>query len=757
MSIQFYYYVPTITLTVVLALIVIVNNPRRLTNRVFAIFSLGILLWLLSQFVADMTTDSQVALFSIRTTVALSLWIGSAFIWLIDALVSGDRFNAKYYWANIILSIILVPFAYLPSTVVSVNKEPWGAEATYGSTYLIFLLYAVVIFLFTLYLAFGRRTQKDARSRLQVRFIYTGIAATLIANVLTNFVLIQFGLPQELGVAIGVSSVIFIVGFTGFAILKHRLFNIRSVVARSLAYLLSVLVFTLIYGFVAFGLAQSILLNSILTTQRSQQIFNVILAVLLAFTFPAIRRFFQKITDQIFYRDRYDPQALVSDIGRILASEIELKRLSTKVLDIMQAQMRLENTNIVVMGQEGIFYQTHDSNLHQMYHPHDLDKFKTRTTITYELPDGDKRDILERHNVRAILPLKTKESFVGYLLLGEKKSGDIFTSEDIQTLRIIADELAVAIQNARSFQEIQTFNATLREKVQQATVELRHANRELKDLDKAKDEFISMASHQLRTPLTAVRGYTSMVMDGDFGKVSKEQNETLKQAFDAATRMGRLVDDLLNVSRIQSGKFRIERTPVDLNEILPQEVALLETTASSKAVAVAYHPPAKPVPALSIDEGKTRQALMNLMDNAIYYSSTASDGGKVNAYLESDDKFVSFRVVDNGIGVPKDQQAKLFKKFYRAPNAQKTRPDGTGLGLFLVGKVVQGQGGEIIFESAEGKGSTFGFKLPIKSAGDGLEGAGTEAIEKPAATPETPDQPVVPTTPEDTKATPTKA
>ena len=131
-------------------------------------------------------------------------------------------------------------------------------------------------------------------------------------------------------------------------------------------------------------------------------------------------------------------------------------------------------------------------------------------------------------------------------------------------------------------------------------------------------------------------------------------------------------------------------------------------------------PPKDPVPLLMIDEGKTRQCLMNLMDNAIYYSSTTPSGGKVDVYLEADKDNVSFRVVDNGIGVPKDQQAKLFKKFYRAPNAQKTRPDGTGLGLFLVGKVVRDQAGKIIFESTEGKGSTFGFSLPIKAAGEGL-------------------------------------
>ena len=161
---------------------------------------------------------------------------------------------------------------------------------------------------------------------------------------------------------------------------------------------------------------------------------------------------------------------------------------------------------------------------------------------------------------------------------------------------------------------------------------------------------------------------------------------------------------------------------------------MLGTAAEMKHVTINFHKPKAPVPALQIDEGKTRQCLMNLMDNAIYYSSTAEGGGKVDVYLEADADWVSFKVKDNGIGVPKAEQAKLFQKFYRAPNAQKTRPDGTGLGLFLVGRVTKDQGGEIIFESEEGKGSTFGFKLPIKPAGEDLSTTpSAEVTAKPEA------------------------
>ena len=131
---------------------------------------------------------------------------------------------------------------------------------------------------------------------------------------------------------------------------------------------------------------------------------------------------------------------------------------------------------------------------------------------------------------------------MGYLLLANKKSGDIYNTEDIKVLEIIGSELSVAIQNALSYKEIQLFSETLAEKVRQRTGQLKNANDQLKILDQAKDEFISMASHQLRTPLTTVKGYASMLDEGDFGKLSKEQKEPVQLALDGANRMARLID-----------------------------------------------------------------------------------------------------------------------------------------------------------------------------------------------------------------------
>jgi signal transduction histidine kinase len=267
----------------------------------------------------------------------------------------------------------------------------------------------------------------------------------------------------------------------------------------------------------------------------------------------------------------------------------------------------------------------------------------------------------------------------------------------------------IAIQNAQSVDEVRKLNSTLEQRISAATGELRRSNAQLQRLDKAKDEFISMASHQLRTPLTSIKGYLSMLIEGDIGAVSKEQKKVLSEAFVSSERMVRLIGDFLNVSRLQTGKFVIEKHPVDLARMVQREIDGLEQNALARDMKFVYKKP-KDIPMLNIDENKVQQVVMNFCDNAIYYSKEKS---KITVTLQKSGNSVVFKVIDTGIGVPKAEQARLFQKFFRAENARRARPDGTGVGLFLAKKVIDDHGGSIIFESKEGKGSTFGFRLPI--------------------------------------------
>lgn len=274
------------------------------------------------------------------------------------------------------------------------------------------------------------------------------------------------------------------------------------------------------------------------------------------------------------------------------------------------------------------------------------------------------------------------------------------------------------MKTAFGSKKIQRFNETLQGNINDATKKLRRSNQKLHSLDETKDEFITMASHQLRTPLTSVKGYLSMVLEGDAGKLNSNQRKLLEQSYASAQRMVFLISDLLNLSRLNTGKFVIESTPVQLADIVEAEVAQLAETARSRGVTLQYDKPTA-LPELMLDETKIHQVVMNFMDNAIYYTP---EGGTIEVSLRETPTAVEYLVRDNGIGVPRSEQRHLFTKFYRAGNARQARPDGTGLGLFMAKKIIIAQGGAVLFESVEGKGSSFGFRF---SKADHLAPQGT--------------------------------
>jgi signal transduction histidine kinase len=318
------------------------------------------------------------------------------------------------------------------------------------------------------------------------------------------------------------------------------------------------------------------------------------------------------------------------------------------------------------------------------------------------------QSILLHNNIAVVAPMFTSEGGkepIGYLILGRKSSGNQYSSQDINNVGIIANELVITIQNVLRYEEIENFNLTLQQKISEATRKLRQSNEKLKELDETKDDFISMASHQLRTPLTSVKGYISMVMEEDAGKITHMQREMLGQAFFSSQRMVYLIADLLNVSRLKSGKFIIEPKKVNLATIIQQELEQLEETAGARSLRLQYEKPTD-FPDLMFDETKIRQVIMNFVDNAIYYTPA---GGHIVVRLINNPSTIELRVEDDGIGVPKSEQPHLFTKFYRAGNARNARPDGTGLGLFMAKKVIIAQGGSTLFESTEGKGSTLGL------------------------------------------------
>lgn len=714
---------------VVLGLVVYLNDPQKSSTRYFALLCLGLSVWASFNYLADFQL-SNTLLWTRLTFFAITYAVAFLVLFLLNfpRLLSRSKFLAPVI---LLLATGVATISMLPGFIPGVDIKDGVSNVQTGPLYFVFLAYILAFFVAMIIaiVASWRRSDRENRSRLG--FLIFGIVAMAVFISLTNLVLPLITGQNNLAKYGALFTLIF-VGATAYAMIRHSLFDIRAVVARSFTYALTIITIGGVYGILAFGvIGQYLFSATIKQISLPQQFINTTLAVVLAFTFQPIRRFFQKVTDQIFYRDKYDPQKLLNDISLILASEIEIDEVSSKVCKQLKDTMHLQSVGVVVLDKSQVLYET--KSLARALRERELGELKKLgKTLVYanRLEKGDRLDTLTKLGVSVSAALKTSNQFIGYLLIGEKQSGDIFNTSDLETLKIVAGELSIALENAIAYSEIQQFNQTLKDKISKATISLRKANDQLKELDVAKDEFISLAGHQLRTPLTTVKGYVSMLNDGDFGELSKEQKNSIELALDGSNRMARLIDDLLNVSRMEAGKFFIDASKVDLGKIVPEELQLLKTFANSKNVQIKYRASQKPVPIMRLDDNKTRQAIMNLIENAIQYSPRT--GGVVEVELQQKDESIVFTVKDNGIGVPKDQQAKLFNKMFRASNAKEIRPDGTGLGLFLVKRVIEDQGGKIIFESKPAKGSLFGFSIPINNSIKVDEQAKKQLLSQPA-------------------------
>ncbi len=231
-----------------------------------------------------------------------------------------------------------------------------------------------------------------------------------------------------------------------------------------------------------------------------------------------------------------------------------------------------------------------------------------------------------------------------------------------------------------------------------------------KNLDKLKTEFISIAAHQLRTPLSAIKWVIKMVADGDAGKLNKEQQELLDRGYKSNERVIGLVNDLLNVSRIEEGRFGYSFKKSSFENILNIVIADLEKNIAKNHIKLVLNKPKK-MPKIYMDKDRIVLVMQNLLENAVKYTP---EYGKIEVIIETKEDVLKVKIKDNGVGIPEKDQEKLFLKFFRASNVVRLQTEGTGLGLFIAKNIIDKHNGKIWMKSEEGKGTTACFSLPLK-------------------------------------------
>ncbi len=241
-------------------------------------------------------------------------------------------------------------------------------------------------------------------------------------------------------------------------------------------------------------------------------------------------------------------------------------------------------------------------------------------------------------------------------------------------------------------------------------LELSRANEKLRYLDQAKSEFVSVAAHQLRTPLSGIKWSLNLLLAGDLGTLSDEQRTFLLKCYESNERMIALINDMLSADRVESGKFRFDLKPAQLLDLVDNVLFEILPVARDRHIKISFGTKTEKIPLVLMDAEKLRGAIQNLLENAVRYTLS---GGSITVSFSADQGFVTMVVKDSGIGIPISQQGKIFTRFFRATNAIRKETDGSGLGLFITKNIVEKHGGKLWFESEQGKGSTFYFSIPI--------------------------------------------
>lgn len=703
------------------------RRKNNVSHIFFALFILASLFWVFSNYLVDILRNETSILIWSKLTI-LGPTLLPPFLLFFTYYFPTRKIKNYFIIVPIVLAsvgiLLLIPSAYNIESVI--KSDDLVPIVNTGPLYIIFGIYFFVSMLLCIYNLLVSYRQVIGIAKLQIRYILIGVITTVLLALITNLILPSLGLSEYAN--LGPYFSIFFIVTTFYAIIRYRLMNIRLILARSILYFLLISVITSVFAFTTF-FAGDVLQES---GRYSKFLIFMAVSFIIVLALDPLKRLLAKITDDIFYKDKIDYQKLLRDISIIIAREIDLEILLSSLRTSITNSLKIKVADILVKKGNGYVSLLQPADRHFDFDsPMVVHLMKVQSVLitdefyreTFDMPESDERhrkqqvlDELERQGIEFSAPVFLEGDLKAIIILGQKQSGDVYGTEDVQFFASLAPQVAVAIEKSQLYESIGEFNLKLQDKINKATrelkgtnIQLQDANEHLKQLDTAKSEFLSIASHQLRTPISALKGYLSMMLEGDFGPVPPKQRQVISDLFESAARLARLINIFLNVSRIESGRFKLDKTMVNMNDLVDSVIKELQVQAKGKNIQLNFKPD-KLLPQMYLDSDKIREVILNLVDNAIKYTPKGSI--TIETYQEG--KEFHFKSMDTGIGIRPEDAKSLFRKFVRGTGIAQINTQGSGLGLYIAQRVVTEHGGRIWVESPGlDKGSAFHFVLPI--------------------------------------------
>jgi signal transduction histidine kinase len=699
-----------------LGFFIYLKNKNSKVNFSFLLVCLVTFWWQFSWFILFSSDNEIFASYLVRIGYIGIIFIPVIFFhFFINLLNIKDRFDVYLvYLAYFVGAIFSFLDLFTNLFIEGFYKYFWGYYPKAGILHPIYLILLFLLSARILYLLYINL--KD--SRLSNTYKYSQLKFVLVALIFYLFsacdFIVNYGYEFY---PFGFIFILIFLGIFGYTIIAYRLMDVKLVMRRYSVHLASLGTILIAAVIVKYFIEIYYFNYSIW--------FDLIILIVSISTYPTVKNYFYRVANKYFFSSLYDSSEVIATLSEKLRSTLEAEKIYEYIYQTLSNAFHVKAFGLLTHSEENkSFFVQYNKGFNvdsQIFlKDEQLDKMfikQNKIVVTEEvkrLGSFEKNstvDLLLKLKVEILAPLNVKNKTIGLIALGPKESGDMYNEEDLKVLEVVGAQAAISLENALLYKETKNFNIKLEKEVEKATRDLRKANTQLKKLDAAKSEFISIASHQLRTPLTVIKGYISMMIEGNFGALTKLETESLEKVFTSNERLIQLVENLLNISRIESGRLQFDFHEVDLNEMTESVIDELSGNAKKKGLILQYKAPVQPLPKIKIDDEKIRQVVMNLIDNAIKYTKQ----GSVTVKLEQIGKKIKFSVADSGMGIRPEDMVNLFKKFSRGTGTSLVHTEGTGLGLYVARMMISAHKGKIWAESdGEGKGSKFCFELPAK-------------------------------------------
>ena len=590
-----------------------------------------------------------------------------------------------------------------PLFMSGVKSTYWGWAPATGPLYTPFFIY------FNFFLIYGLlhlvRVYKDVESsfrRNRATLILLGTGVSLIGGVIdfARFILTRFVPMADLVYPMGIPANMIFALMLGTSIVRYRLFDVNVLVKKGAIYLLlwGVLTGTLV---TAESYADWDQMNPLWVILP----LGFILTMLVS---PIGQRLEERIERLMFSRRRGCYETLLDlskrmgsilDFGRLmetlvhgLVRGVPLTHCVLMIFDPQRSAFVVYREDTTVGEGAGVVSIRVDSPIVQWLNQKGRVLVKEEAKLNPEIAAYFETAENELDAIKAalIVPLKIEGKLTGILLVGEKLSGDIFDDQELEVLAVLANQVAISLENARLYEELSNSNA------------------QLMQASRLKSQFLASMSHELRTPLNSIIGFSKVLLNRLDGELTERQETYIRSVHNSGAHLLQLINGILDFSRIEAGKLEMLSEEIDLHELMDECIESSMPLARGKQLKIEKNLPLE-LPPLSADRTKVKQILLNLLSNAIKFTAQ----GRVLVSVVAEPDAVRLSVADTGIGIREDDLARLFEPFQQLDNPVARSAGGTGLGLAISKKFVELHGGRIWAESRENQGSTFHFTLPL--------------------------------------------